>query len=255
VAVVGQASQPETAYVLAALDLAQPGPPRAAAVERLRLAAAADPHAGRARAALVYALAKSGDLSGARAELAKLDESAPSYPLLPDLHAWVGTGATVVLPAPPPVESAAPVSSESSPSTPPQAMGVAAAPAGESPHSSAAGPDRTLQAAGDAIGKGDLDRAERIYEGILAGNPNESQALAGLGDVLRMRHDPQGAIDAYKRAVAINPSYVPAVVGLGDTQWAEGDRASASRTYKSLVDHFPEGTYPGYVNQRAAQGR
>jgi tetratricopeptide (TPR) repeat protein len=102
--------------------------------------------------------------------------------------------------------------------------------------------------------RGDFDHAERVYQGILAGNPRDSQALAGLGDVLRMRHDAQGAIDAYKRALSVNPSYVPAMLGLGDTQWAQGDHDGAARTYKSIVDHFPEGTYPAYVNQRATGG-
>jgi Tfp pilus assembly protein PilF len=69
-----------------------------------------------------------------------------------------------------------------------------------------------------------------------------------------MRHDPSGAIDAYKRALRVNPSYVPAALALADTQWAEGDHVSAARSYKNIVDHFPDGTYPAYVNQRAAGG-
>jgi len=105
----------------------------------------------------------------------------------------------------------------------------------------------------DAVRKGDFDRAERIYQAILTSHPGDSQALAGLGDVLRMRHDLGGAIDAYTRAIKSNPSYVPAVVGLADTQWAQGNHADAARTYKSLVDHFPDGTYPAYVNQRAGE--
>ena len=56
--VIGQASQPETAYVLAALDLAEPEPLWTTVIERLRLAAGGEPNAGRARAALIYALAK-----------------------------------------------------------------------------------------------------------------------------------------------------------------------------------------------------
>ncbi len=59
------------------------------------------------------------------------------------------------------------------------------------------------------------------------------------------------AIAAYKRTLAVNPSYLPALLGLADTQWASGDRATASRTYKTLVDHFPDGTYPSYAKGRA----
>ena len=71
--VIAQASQPETAYVLAALDLAEPEPLWTTVVERLRLSADGEGNIGRARAALVYSLAKSGDLAGAKLELAKLD--------------------------------------------------------------------------------------------------------------------------------------------------------------------------------------
>jgi predicted Zn finger-like uncharacterized protein len=59
--VIGQASQPETAYVLAALDLAETEPLWTTVLERLRLAASGEGAAGRARAALVYSLAKSGE--------------------------------------------------------------------------------------------------------------------------------------------------------------------------------------------------
>ncbi|MCL2450884.1 MAG: zinc-ribbon domain-containing protein, partial [Polyangiaceae bacterium] len=61
--------QAETAYVLAALDLAEPSPLWTTATERLRSAAAVESNGGRARAALIYALARSGDVSAARAEI------------------------------------------------------------------------------------------------------------------------------------------------------------------------------------------
>jgi hypothetical protein len=48
---------------------------------------------------------------------------------------------------------------------------------------------------------------------------------------------------------------LPALLGLGDTQWAQNDHAGATRTYKRIVDHFPDGTYPDYVTQRAAQSQ
>src|ERR1019366_1179909 len=92
--ITAQASQPETAYVLAALDLAETDPLWTTVIDRLRLAAAGEGNAGRARAALVYALAKSGDAVGAKAELAKLDALTRPYPLLPQLHAFVDRAPT-----------------------------------------------------------------------------------------------------------------------------------------------------------------
>ena len=250
VAVFAQASQAETAYALAALDLGQPATPWATIVDWLRLAAAGG-NAGRARAALVYALAKSGDVAGAKIELAKLDAQARLYPLLPDLQAWLardrtappaGPPAGLAAPPPPPSEADPPA-----PASPATSSAAPAAPPGESVR--IAGPS-TLQAAAEAMRRGDLDRAERIYQGLVAMHPGDSQALSGLGDVLRQRNDPWGAIEVYQRAITINPSYLPAQLGLADTQWSRGDKAAAAQSYKRIVDHFPDGMYPDYVNQR-----
>jgi tetratricopeptide (TPR) repeat protein len=108
-----------------------------------------------------------------------------------------------------------------------------------------------MHAASQAIRKGDWGRARRIYEALIARNPTDSEALAGIGDVERAQGDSASAIGAYKRALAVNPSYLPALLGVADTEWASGDRASARRSYKDLADRFPEGTYPSYVKTRA----
>jgi tetratricopeptide (TPR) repeat protein len=250
VAVLAQASEPETAYVLAALDLAPAqlaagslGP----AIDRLRVAAAAEPEPGRAEAALIYALAKNGDAAGARTEVAKLDAEARPYPLLPALRAFAGVAAVAPSVTPSASASSMPPAPSSSSSVAPSATAV------EPSRAVTAGDANSgLQAAMDAVRRGDFDRAERVYQGLVASNPRDSQALAGLGDVLRMHHDPQGAVDAYKRALAVNPSYVPAALGLADTQWAEGDHEAAARSYRYIADRFPDGSYPSYVNQRAA---
>jgi predicted Zn finger-like uncharacterized protein len=256
VAKIAQASQPETAYVLAALDLAEPDPLWTTVIDRLRVAGAGEGNAGRARAALVYALAKSGDAAGAKIELAKLDAMARPYPLLPQLHAFVdrtpakggldgGLAANVphvdvsALPqqvAPPPGQAGAGGGGDNDqPAVP-----------GES--------TSAMKAAQAAIRKGDWNRARQIYEALVSRNPSDSEALSGLGDVARAQGDTAGAMSAYKRALSVNPSYLPALVGLADTQWASGDRASAVSAYKDIVDRFPEGTYPGYVKTRAEGG-
>jgi tetratricopeptide (TPR) repeat protein len=247
--VIAQASQPETAYVLAALDLAEPEPLWTTVVERLRLAAAGEGNAGRARAALTYALAKSGDVVGARAELARIDALTRPYPLMPNLHALVDrapsrqapdAGATAAVAR---AEPAAPAQEA------PMPGGAAlAAGAGESvPSESRAG----MQAAGAALKKGDFGRARQIYEAIVSRNPSDSEALAGLGDVARLQGDSAGAIAAYKRAIAVNPSYLPALLGRADTEWANGSRAIAAHGYGDIVDRFPEGAYPSYVKERS----
>ncbi len=250
VAVFAQASEAETAYVLAALDLAQPAPPWATIIDRLRIAAGPAGGAGRARAALVYALARSGDGAGAKDELAKLDAQPRLYPLLPLLHMLVPTGgreAPLAQPGTAPSPSAAPSAGDATGQAP--APVAAPAPVPEPPRANV---PTTMQAASQAINRGEFERAERIYQGIVATTPNDSQALTGLGDVLRLRSDPWGAIDAYERAISVNPSYLPAQLGLADTRWSRGDQSGAARTYKHIVDSFPDGMYPSYVTQRAA---
>jgi len=245
--ITAQASQPETAYVLAALDLAETDPLWTTVIDRLRLAAAGEGNAGRARAALVYALAKSGDTVGAKAELAKLDALTRPYPLLPQLHAFVDRS-----PVRPALDGgvAANVPHIDVSALPTQAPPPAAGAGGtEAPPEAPATGGK--QAAAQAIKKGDWSRARQIYEALVSRNPSDSEALAGLGDVERAQGNSAGAISAYRRALAVNPSYLPALLGVADTEWASGDRGGAQRAYKDIEERFPEGTYPAYVKQRA----
>ncbi len=111
-----------------------------------------------------------------------------------------------------------------------------------------------MQLALAAIKRGEFAHAGQLYQGVVARNPSDSEALAGLGDVARLTGDSSGAVSYYRRAIAVNPSYLPALLGLADTQWAGGDRAGAIHAYSDIVDRFPEGTYPAYVAKRAANG-
>ncbi|MGA2449906.1 MAG: tetratricopeptide repeat protein [Polyangiaceae bacterium] len=232
-------------YVLAALDLTEPEPMWSTVVDRLRAAASSDVQAGRARAALVYALARSGDRLGAATELGRLDMAKRPYPLLATLHAWLDTL------GPLPSVSAARSGTRKSGGAP---SALTAPQSG----TSVAGVDNasgdvglTLQAAAVALHNGAYSRAERIYQALVARNDRDSEALAGLGDVAHAQGDIRGAVAAYSRAIAVNPSYLPALIGLADAKWAAGDRAEAQRAYASVVDHFPEGAYPAYVKGRS----
>lgn len=86
---VAIASQPETTYVLAMLDFAEPSPSFRAVAERLRLALASEEERLRARPMLVYAFTRSGDPSAAKIELAKLLASHPPHPLASELRAFL----------------------------------------------------------------------------------------------------------------------------------------------------------------------
>ncbi len=257
--VIAQASQPETAYVLAALDLAETEPLWTTVLDRLRLAAEGEGSAGRARAALVYSLAKSGDASGARAELAKLDALARPYPLSPDLHALVDRAPSKIGPRCRGRDDVA----RTAPAAP--GAGPAQAAPGASPVPASPPPAVVARRRGRRdprrLARGHAARVAGLQEGGLRSRtadlrsdrdaqPDRLEAVAALGDVARAEGDTSGAIASYKRAIAVNPSYLPALLGLADTQWASGDRSAATHGYGDIVDRFPEGTYPGYGKQR-----
>jgi len=237
--------------VLAALDLAEPEPVWATVIERLRLAAAGEGNAGRARAALVYALARSGDGPAATAELTKIDTLVRPYPLLPNLHAFVAAR-TAAPAAPAPNDIAAGASSQTRVAPAVLAARRVTPAAGAAPREAFAMDARSsMQLASIAIKKGDFGRAGQLYEALATRNPNDSEALSGLGDVARLTGNPAGAMAAYRRAIAVNPSYLPALLGIADTEWTAGDRTAAIRAYSDIVDRFPEGTYAPYVAKRA----
>jgi predicted Zn finger-like uncharacterized protein len=243
----GTSSQPETSYVLAALDLAEISPPWNTVIDRLRIAAAAEGNLGRARAALVYALARAGDLSAAKAELDRLASLSRPHPLVGPLRAFLARG-------PASAKGADAGTVGSSPS-------AAVIDVNSLPHSGAGGggagesgdPRVLVQQGSEAENRGQFPRAKKLYEDALRLDSRNSEALAGLGTVSLKQGDPATARQYFGRALGINPNYVPALVGQADALWQEGDKNGATAKYKDLVDRFPESAgYPAYVKTRAA---
>jgi tetratricopeptide (TPR) repeat protein len=251
--VAQNASQPETAYVLAALDLDESEPLWPMILERLRIAAAGEGDAGRARAALVYALARSGDAAGAKAELEKLGGLARPYPLIGALRAFITRSAAQAKDAGAPGAlagmgaSTATVDVSALPHT---ARGGGGG-GGGGGFSGATDSRLLLQQAESAKAAHDWDRARALYSSALAQNSSDSEALAGLGDCDHAGHDLASAASYYKRALTANPVYLPALVGLADVEWETGDKDEAQKTYHDITDRFPDGTYPPRVKTRA----
>ena len=234
-------AQPETAYVLAALDLADPDPLLwPTIVERLKTAASAETGPGRGRAALVYALARAGQGAAAKAEVDRLTAMTKAHPLLPLLRSFADKSTKPGAVADAGVDAA-----------------VAVAPAGTDAGKGHAGggiptDGRELVTQGErARTKGDYARATTLFNAAVDKNPNDSEALAGLASVAYAQHDLVNARGAYKRVLASNPNYMPALIGLADVEWDSGDKATASKMYKEIVDRYPEGSYPARVKQRS----
>jgi predicted Zn finger-like uncharacterized protein len=243
-------SRPETAYVLAALDLAEPSPAWTTVVDRLRTAAAAERGFGRGRAALVYALASSGAVDEAKAELGKLEASGPTSVVVGRLRAFVQRSAASL-----PASSGTPLAASALPSEalPPGAVGAAGAGAGAPGEPIPRGGDfrKLLIDASAAKSSGDLTRADALYQAAREQQPNNIEALSGLADVARMRGDNATAGAYYDTVIKQNPTYLPALMASADLKWAGGDRASAVALYKRVTSQADPGSQ--YAQKAAAR--
>lgn len=239
-------SRPETAYVLAALDLAEPSPAWTTVVDRLRTAAAVERGFGRARAALVYALASSGALDEARAELGKLEASGPTSVLVGRLRAFVQRSTA----AAPSSESALAPSASAPPPT--AAMAPGAQPAGAPGEAAPRGDFRRLLIdAAAAKNSGDLTKAGSLYQAARDQQPDNIEALSGLADVARMRGDNATAGAYYDSVIKQNPTYLPALMASADLKWAAGDHATALALYKRVTSQADPGSQ--YAQRAAAR--
>ncbi|HWA72136.1 MAG TPA: tetratricopeptide repeat protein [Polyangiaceae bacterium] len=245
-------SDPQNAYVLAALDLADANPSWSSIIDRLQVAVSGERVPGRAHAALVYALARGGRLAEAEAEVSKLDASPNAALLIDELKSFLKRygkssdgGASAAVAAVDPRKLG---KLDTSPAEEPRPASEAQrAPSGEE----ARGGDfrKSLSDAADAMRKGDVSRAQDLYLKVLSDQPGNTEALAGLADVARRRNNPGEAARLYDRVLDNNPSYLPALMARADLQWESGNKKAAVALYKRVVDQAGTGTEYG---QRAA---
>ena len=241
------ASVPENAYVLAALDLADPAPVWPSVIDRLRTAAAAERDPGRARAALIYALARAGRLSEAEAEFAKIDGRPKPHPLLEELRAFLQRAERTSGSAGDTPTKIAAVDTSKLPK-------LDTSPAAEDTRPIAGDFRARLSQASAALRQGDLDRAARLFDSVLTEQPRNTEALSGLADVAKARHDPALAAKMYDRVLAENPNYWPAILASADQKWDAGDRPGALVLYRRLVEQAgPNSEYGARAAARIAQ--
>ncbi len=221
-ALSAEASDPDNAYSLGALDLAEGPSGYPSAIDRLRVAARAEDALGRARPLLIYALAETGDAAAAGAELDKLSTLAPTHRSLPTLRALVDFAKSqVAAPEPEPVAVRRP----------------APAPASAPRAPSASGEDlqSTLAKASSLHREGDLAGAERLYQGVINRNPNSIPALSGLGDIARQRQSNATAAGYYDQILKLDRNHVPTLMARGDMYWHSGNHILAVALYRRAL--------------------
>jgi len=92
-----------------------------------------------------------------------------------------------------------------------------------------------------------LDRAQVIYEEILASDANNSDALAGIGQVLLARDNAPEAKDYFDRAIAANPDNASAYVGLATAYTSMGMVDEAVASFESAVAQNPQNLQARYA--------
>jgi Flp pilus assembly protein TadD len=238
--VSSNASQPENAFVLAALDLSDATPVWASVIDRLRTAAAGEREPGRARAALIYALARADRVAEARAELTKLEAQPRPHILLDELRAFLARFPATASDAAPTPSAAAAAAVVVDVSKLPK---LDTSPAAEEKPGVVPTDFRAaLAQAAAAARSGDYGRAETLYNAALSNQPGNVEALSGLGDIARRKGDAVRAAQLYDQVLAQNPSYLPAMIASADQKWASGNRAGALALYRRIVDQVGTGS-------------
>jgi tetratricopeptide (TPR) repeat protein len=231
-ALSAQASEPDNAYSLGALDLAEGPSGYPAAIDRLRVAARSEEALGKARPLLIYALTTT-DPAAASAELDKLQTIAPTHRSLPALRALVELEKSKLSPEPEAPRKATPAPA-------PAAPAAAAAPAAPKPATPkrASASDATKNALARATelhDTGDLDGAEALYKQVLQRSPNSIPALSGLGDIARQRHQNATAAVYYDQVLKQDRNHVPTLMARADMYWEATNRILAVALYRRAL--------------------
>jgi tetratricopeptide (TPR) repeat protein len=231
-ALSAQASDPDNAYSLGALDLAEGPAGYPAAIDRLRVAARSEEALGKARPLLIYALSKS-DPAAASAELDKLQTIAPTHRALPALRALVELEKSKLVPEPEaPRKVAPPPRAAAAVALAPEAAKPAAPKPPPPPADSSKAP---LAKATELHDQGDLEGAEGLYQQVLQRSPNNVQALSGLGDIARQRHQNATAAVYYDQILKQDRNHVPTLMARADMYWEAGNRILAVALYRRAL--------------------
>ncbi len=256
-------------YALAALDASAAKPDWSAVAENLKTPA--EEHHRRAHALRIYALVNAESFDAAQLQFAVLQKADQLNPLVPFLKAFVSKRVTasekladdsaakvasaaaaarpVEEPAVKKVAAKSPVSPSAKPRAARRSSAGSASKKSKPRRSGKSDFRRWLQDGNDALGNGDLARAGEMFGRVLEVQPGNIEAMAGLGDVARLRNQPSRAASHYDAVLRRNPNYIPALMSRADQKWSEGDRKGAAEMYQRVVSQVGDG---GGYGRRAA---
>ncbi|MBX3191426.1 MAG: tetratricopeptide repeat protein [Labilithrix sp.] len=214
------------------------------AITTLRAHLARHPDDVAARRLLVRVYAFSGDLEGAKREVAELERRLPGDPV-----SWIELGHAFELQHRYDEALAAyDTAASTAPSSPagPREGGMRCARWGEPEEALPRLEEAVRRGAGDAeifhalglvrVHMRDLDGAADAYERGLRADPKSTENLLGLATVAVVRDDAKAALSAYDRILARKPSYAAAELGRAWALAKLGRRDEAKRA----LDHAEE---------------
>lgn len=86
-----------------------------------------------------------------------------------------------------------------------------------------------------------LDDAETIFRGLLALNPNDSNAYTMLGSIAQIKGQDDKALEHYTRALELNDSDVAAHTNRGEILLTKGQLEAAGEDFARSIELDPEG--------------
>ncbi len=182
-----------------------------------------EPIAAPAAAENIKPTAPAAQQSAASAPEAARSQEAASAPKRPRAARALAHTAT-----PPPAQAQASAGAAPSPSPPPAADKIVAR--GEPP---------VLEQAYRALHAGRYEEAYRLYESVLASQPNHPDALLGLAAAAEGRGEPARAIAAYRRVLQVDPDNADALAALAELTGA-ADPATQASVLRAAIARRPE---------------
>jgi tetratricopeptide (TPR) repeat protein len=185
-------------------------------------------------------LAAAGQKTDAKMELGKLFEFNSNHPQAKDLAARIEAGKPVLI----------------SPKNAPRNAGsgalVAEAPKAEGVAASTIEADVASEGKPQGIGaqikkavslqhNGQTDAARALFETVLEKEPNNVEALTGVGYCHLDKGETGKAVASFRRAINVNASYGPALMGTAETYRSMGQKDQALKYYRSYLLAIPMG--------------
>ncbi len=99
----------------------------------------------------------------------------------------------------------------------------------------------------DALGKGDLDGAERSFKRVLALNPRVAGAYANLGVIHMRRKQWQQALASLDQAAKLAPQVAGIRLNIGLAHYRQGDFRHAIPALESVVKDVPDSLQARYL--------